>query len=460
MKHHSTIFIMLHTSLHPEKYQLPFLMSKEHLMKHLKLIFSLLLFLGVAALGTQIIIRSKENQVYKHEYAEINHFKYGLFSVDAWKEKLSYIISDEIEKLSLTQGNEKQIKHHLRIQLGILIDKMVEKMKKENYKTTEGWIKQGFMDSFIDVKKIKSGIPEYADAIWKEMSSRKSEKQIKGMLKEKVEGFIATTFDVKDDSTRNRIIASLKVPDEESAKAKLDRLMKENFHLISTWSYIMIGLAVLMFIIEAFDKKPLRPSQYFLLTFTLLVLLAVGISTPMIDMEAKISDLKFVLFDHEVEFTDQVLYFQTKSILDVFWIMITHKEIQMKLVGILMVCFSVVFPVFKILSSLAYYYDYCGARKYKVVQFFVLKSGKWSMADVMVVAVFMSYIGFNGIINSQLDDMVKEGGKSLELITTNGTNLQPGYYVFLAYAILAMFYVGYLKNRPYVCGPVDKELTP
>ena len=36
-----------------------------------------------------------------------------------------------------------------------------------------------------------------------------------------------------------------------------------------------------------------------------------------------------------------------------------------------------------------------------MVRFFVLKSGKWSMADVMVVAIFMAYIGFNGIITSQ-----------------------------------------------------------
>lgn len=428
-------------------------------MKHVKLVFSLLLFLGVLFYGTQIIIRSKHNQVYKHEYAEINHFKYGLFSVDIWKEKLSYIISDEIEKLSLTRGNEKQIKKHLRIQLGILIDKMVEKMKKENYKTTQGWLKQGFMDSFINVPKIKEGIPEYADAIWKEMSSKKSEKQFKGMLKEKMEGFIAKTFDVKDDSKKGRIIASLGVTDEEAAKVKLEKLMKENFSLITKWSIIMIVLAALMFGVEAFEKRPMRQSQYFLLVLTLLALLAVGVSTPMIDMEAKISDLKFILFDHEVEFTNQVLYFQTKSILDVFWIMITHKEIQMKFVGVLLVCFSVVFPVFKILSSLAYYYDYCGARKYKIVQFFVLHSGKWSMADVMVVAVFMAFIGFNGIINSQLDDLVKEGGQTLELITTNGTNLQPGYYVFLAYVILAMFLSMYLKNRPYECGPVEKELT-
>jgi uncharacterized paraquat-inducible protein A len=32
----------------------------------------------------------------------------------------------------------------------------------------------------------------------------------------------------------------------------------------------------------------------------------------------------------------------------------------------------------------------------------VFKTGKWSMADVIVVAIFMAYIGFSGIVGEQL----------------------------------------------------------
>ena len=72
------------------------------------------------------------------------------------------------------------------------------------------------------------------------------------------------------------------------------------------------------------------------------------------------------------------------------------------------------------------------------------------MADVLVVAIFMAYIGFNGIINSQLNN-IKEAGAGVDVLTTNGTHLQPGYYVFLSYAVLAMFLSNFLKNRPYEC---------
>ncbi len=102
------------------------------------------------------------------------------------------------------------------------------------------------------------------------------------------------------------------------------------------------------------------------------------------------------------------------------------------------------------LSSLAYYYDYCSARKSRIINFFVLKSGKWSMADVVVVAIFMAYIGFNGIVNSQLTKLTAES-EQIQMLSTNGTSLQPGFYLFFTYTVLAMFLSGYLKARPYEC---------
>jgi hypothetical protein len=48
------------------------------------------------------------------------------------------------------------------------------------------------------------------------------------------------------------------------------------------------------------------------------MLLVAGVTTPMIDMEAKISQMSFVLLGHPIHFENQVLYFQSKSILDVF----------------------------------------------------------------------------------------------------------------------------------------------
>lgn len=416
-------------------------------MKYIRPVFLVILFITVTVFGIQIISKAVENQNLKKNYAELHHFKYGLFSVDTWKQQLSVIVSDEIENLSMTKQSEKVLKGHLETQLGVLIDKIATRMKKNNHKSTEGWFKQSFIDAFINIEEIKKGIPQYAQAMLKEMKSSQTEKQIKSLLKNKVDHYIKTTFDVRDNSLKDEIIKHSGAADEESAKLLLEKRIIRNHAIISEFALIIVGSSILVFLLVAFSKGPLTQLQYFTLTFTLIMLLIVGVMTPMIDMEAKISQLNFVLFNHPIHFDNQILFFQSKSILDVFWVMITHEELQMKAVGILMVGFSIVFPLFKMLSSVAYYYDYLGARKNKVMNFFVMKSGKWSMADVMVVSIFMAFIGFNGIINSQLGQL-RSTAEDLQILTTNGTNLQPGFYLFFTYTILAMFMSNMLKSRP------------
>lgn len=416
-------------------------------MKYIKLVITLLIFAAITVLGYQVIVNSKVNQKLKTDHAELNHFKYGLFSVDAWKEQLSVIMADEIDKLYLTPQNRKALKNQLEKGLGILIDKVVERIRKSN---ADAPMKQTIIENFMDVEEIKKGIPDYAQAIMKEMSTSKTENQIKSMLKERIDKYMKDTFDTQDKTRKDKIVERIGKGDEDLAKDELDKRISRNHEIITEQALIIIVLAILLFVIEGFTKGPLKPVHYFILTFTLLVMMIVGVMTPMIDMEAKIAHMGFVLMDHKVSFENQVLYFQSKSILDVFWVMIKHKEIQMKIVGVLVVGFSVIFPMLKMLSSLAYYYDYCKARNYRIIRFFVEKSGKWSMADVLVVAIFMAYIGFNGIINSQLASM-SETAKNMELITTNGTALQPGYYLFFTYTVLAMFLSNFLKSRPYQC---------
>jgi hypothetical protein len=71
------------------------------------------------------------------------------------------------------------------------------------------------------------------------------------------------------------------------------------------------------------------------------------------------------------------------------------------------------------------------------------------MADVMVIAIFMTYIGFNGIITNQLGQL-SSATQDLEILTTNGTSLQPGYYLFLTYTLLALFLSGFLTRKPHI----------
>ena len=415
-------------------------------MNKLKTGFAILLVFVMAFLCQQIIVSATTNQNNKVELAELNHIRYGLLSIDTWKIQISEIVVDEIDKLEFTKSHENDLKVTIQKQLNVLIDKINVRITNSNEKTLKGRVKNAFIEGFVDIEDIKKGIPQYADAMIKEMKKPQTQGKVKDLLKDKLNEYIGQTYDAQDMTQVNRILLKFNAIDINDAKLKLESEIAERYNQLSKQSLIIIILAVVLFLIPAFDKGKLEASLYICFVLALVVLLATGVTIPMIDMEAKISQMTFILLDHPVKFENQVLFFQSKSVLDVFWIMITHKDIQMKLVGVLMVAFSIVFPVCKLLSSMAWYYNYKNAREKNLIKWFVLKSGKWSMADVHVVAIFMAYIGFNGIISSQFGKL-KNATPELVILTTNGTSLQPGFYIFLTYAILALFLSVYLTRN-------------
>jgi hypothetical protein len=418
-------------------------------MKLLNVILSLIIIIASVILCQQIISNSISNQESKNYYAELNNVKYGLFSVDEWKKQIAVILDEEINKLYLSRKTERELRMHIEILLNTLIDKVYKIIREGDSGSAGGVVRQAFVKIFINLDDIKKGIPEYADAIMHEITKPKTRGQIKTLLNKEVEQYFSKTFDIQDTSQLNRILLLTDSKDIESARVKLGKEISAKHDLIFKEAMLLIILSVVLFARSGLKRQPLTPSRHTLLVLSLVILLAVGVTTPMIDLEAKISRMSFVLMGHPIQFENQVLYFQSKSILDVFWIMITHKDLQMKFVGVLLITFSIAFPLLKIASLLGYYYDYHHARENPVIQFFVLKSGKWSMADVMVIAIFMAYIGFNGIIASQFDQL-SSAARGLEILTTNGTSLQPGYYLFLTYTLLALFSSESLAGKPQV----------
>lgn len=408
--------------------------------------FFFFLALGISIfLGQQIISLSIANQARKMDYAEINNIKYGLFSINQWKAQLTDIINSEISELDV-KDNEKQIRPMLQAQLHALIDSVYKRIKEKNQGSLKGKVKQIFIDNFVNLEDVKEGIPEYADAIIKLMEKPTAKRTLRNLLLDKVGYYFDKTFEEQDLTQLNLIVEKTGASDLAGAKIKLFQDMTKAQKQIFNLAWLLIGLSTLLFIVAGLSGDPLPSSQYIVLAMVLLVILLTGVTTPMIDLEAKISEMSFVLFDHPVKFLNQILYFQTKSIFDVFWIMIAHKDLQMKIVGVLMIAFSVIFPVFKLLFSVGYYYNFLNARENPWVQFFVLKSGKWSMTDVMIIAIFMAYIGFSGIIANQLGKLHSAEGEMV-LLTTNGTSLQPGFYLFLSYTILAMVLAEILSRK-------------
>lgn len=417
-------------------------------VQRVRLVLSVLIVIASAVLCQRMVSDSFANQADKYDYSELNHAVYGFLSIDEWKKQITPIVEEEINNLYLPNSKKKVLKKHVEKVLATLIDKIHQRILKAHADTLKDKAAKSFVKNFIDVEDIKKGIPEYADAILKEMTKQKTQRQIKRVLNDQLKQYASKTFDTQDKFQIERILFETDTESVEAARTKLAANIAKEGERIAKQSILLIALVAALFIMTAFSRSPLSPVQHLLLVLSLLVLLIAGVTMPMIDMQATIPRMSVEVLGQQINFVNQDLYFQSKSIVDVFWVMITHNSAQMKLVGVLLVTFSIIFPVIKIFASLGYYHDYRNARRNGLVNFFVFKAGKWSMADVMVVAIFMAYVGFNGIISTGFRDL-KAAAQAQEVmfLTTNATSLQPGFYIFLTYTLLALLLSGFLARK-------------
>ena len=108
----------------------------------------------------------------------------------------------------------------------------------------------------------------------------------------------------------------------------------------------------------------------------------------------------------------------------------------MKLVGFLILLFSIVLPFLKMVLTTIYLYVKA-AQKSSFVKTVIFYLGKWSMADVFVVSIFMAYIGFYGLLSSQLSTMAG-GSDSIRIETVNYSEFSPGIIFFTLYCLLSI----------------------
>lgn len=67
------------------------------------------------------------------------------------------------------------------------------------------------------------------------------------------------------------------------------------------------------------------------------------------------------------------------------------------------------------------------------------------MADVYVIAIFIAYIGFQGILDHQLSNVNRET-ESLVSISTNKTSLQPEFIIFIGFVLFSLILSTILKK--------------
>ena len=63
------------------------------------------------------------------------------------------------------------------------------------------------------------------------------------------------------------------------------------------------------------------------------------------------------------------------------------------------------------------------------------------MADVMVISIFMAFLGLRGFVGGKLGSLeqaVTHYSENASILTMNGTSLQSGFFLFLFFVLLSL----------------------
>jgi len=406
-------------------------------VKALRLIFLGAILTVSTFFGYKIYQQEKQNQTLQDHKVELLDIKYGLFNVDEWKSVFSGLIAKKMNDFNLENTDEEEVKKEITAFLETAVDNFEKRYNEENKGGGISNILKRSISSFAGIfEQVKKDIPIFTDEIYSFLMEGGSQELLQKYIESELDAYTKDTFLATDYTVMNNITALYQGTDKVDTVKIIDDRIEENNANKETYYYILFGLflAGLMSLIFLKNKSKM---EYLMFTLYSVLLLALGVFLPMIAIDARIEELNFPFLGETIQFKDQILFYKSKSIMEVVDLMISQNRLDLLFVGILVMLFSVLFPVSKLLSSLGYIFS-DSLRNNKVIKFLTFKTGKWSMADVFVIALFMAYLGFDGLITEQLNQIGNLTSSSA-ILTTNNSGLLFGFYAFTGFVLFSLF---------------------
>ncbi len=380
----------------------------------------------------------------RFDLAEISHVRYGLLNANVWVEKLNPILDANIDALDLNPKGQAGLRPMVQNALYRLLDQVKEQMSKPA-PAAPGAAPSGGLFSVTGnpmvvnmiVGALKPKVPEFTDIVMRELGRSESREAIKKYIKGVLAEGAKNTFGNLDMSVHSAILEKYGSKDADAGKQAIGQRIAEADRRINTRYLSLLAAAALAFLLLLTDGPVLRPAAGVVLLLFSVVLLVGGIFTPMLEVEARISGMSLTFLGHPISFNDQVLYFQSKSVLEVFRALIDTGQLDMWIVGVLVLTFCIIFPVLKLIASITALFRPKVLQKSAVFRFFALESSKWSMADVFALAIFMSFVAFNGLIPNTMKGLLATGADIR--IPTDSSKILPGYHIFIGFCIASLF---------------------
>jgi hypothetical protein len=423
----------------------------------------ILLILGLSALlcgeayfGYHLDILSNEQTQIKEDYSMMNNITFGLFSLDQWRERIAAVVDRQVTDYKVSPAQKKAMQAQVQAQLSGMVNSVVKEINKPQ-ESVGGKLKKFAFNQFVDPKDLQAQVPSFARTIVNKVTSPRSVNRLKDIASSKIDQLEDETYDstsVAYSQVTKSLYRKYKVSNAADFDKEITSHLAEIHKVTYNYAYYMLGCVFLVGILWWFlrNKRELQNTLFIMSLFFAFILLAVGMTSSIIDVDARIQTLDFMMMGKKVTFENQVLFFQSKSIMGIVHTLIEQPKPDAILVGILIMLFVIILPLLRMIAKGIVILGNEKLAQNKVVKYLTFELGKWDMADVMVVGVAMTYIGLNGILKSQLSNL-NINNEFLNTSTVNYTSLQPGFIIFVGYVVFEMV-LTYRLNRIKTTDPV------
>lgn len=424
--------------------------AKTNYIPKLVLILGLaLLLIAESFFAWRLHNLSSQQEQIKTDYSNVNNITLGLLSVDNWRDKVAGIVNHQVKHFKLSPKEKKELQVEVEQIINALIDK-AEAMVNKPQKSLGAKIRKMVVKTFVKTDKIRAQVPEFSKSIIAKVDNPRQKAQLSNLAMSK---FRQVQHSGSLDSARRanetlteRMYRKYGVSSRDELEKKQTALLGGIRTEMFRYCFGMLGCILVVLALWWFlrHRVDLHGTLFIMSLLFAFIMLAIGLTASMIEVDCRIKSLDFVLLGEHVRFENQVLFYESKSILGVVKVLFKQTDIDSLAVGALILCFSILFPVTKLISTGVHLLSSRKIAENRLIKFFAFQSGKWSMADVIVIAVLMTYIGLNGLLDRQLAALNIKGG-DLTMLTTNNTALQPGYIIFISFVLYGLILSTILK---------------
>jgi hypothetical protein len=392
---------------------------------------------------------SAERVQVKEDYSLSNSVTFGLFSVDQWRDRIAEVIDNKIDGYHITKEQQRDLQKAVEKEMHSLVNQTVAEINKPQ-KSIGGKLKKLAFNAMVDPSEIHAQVKPFAQTIVKKISSPKSEQRLKDIASSKIDQLEDQIYDstrVANYAVTQYVYKKYKVSDPITFNQRITTRLEELKAGLIQYTGALLGCVVIALALWWLVRKQvqMRTALFLFSLAFALVLLLTGSLLPVIEVDARIQSLSLDLLGAKVQFQNQVLFYQSKSVWGIVATLIGQPKPDAVVVGVLIMLFVLALPLLRLIAKGIYVLSNKKIARHPVVQYLTFQLEKWDMADVMIVGMLMTYVGLNGIIKSQLSGLNIDSG-ALKLVTDNGTSLQPGYFLFTAYVLFSILLSYVLKK--------------